>query len=164
MDQVQTLLGVGLILTIGFAGYIILEPDSTDGVADWEILDVCLADHGGGISHIHSSLSIIIDGNEIAIPGDIGIQDSDCPDGMRGVHTHHADGTLHIESPGAMDAPVGAFFEIWGENFDETHILNKESNEENEVVMFVNGQENLEFENYVMNDGDVIEIEYRQRQ
>jgi len=28
----------------------------------------------------------------------------------------------------------------------------------------VNGQENLEFENYVMIDGDVIEIEYRQRQ
>jgi len=31
-------------------------------------------------------------------------------------------------------------------------------------VMFVNGQQNFEYENYVMEDGDVIEIEYRERQ
>lgn len=163
MDTVQALLGVGLVLTIGFAGFVLLDGDSSDGIPDWEVLDVCLADHGGGISHIHSSLSIIIDGNEIAIPGDIGIQDSECPNGMRGVHTHNPDGTLHIETPGSMDAPVGAFFQIWGENFDETHILNKEANDANEVVMFVNGVQNDEYENYVMKDGDEIRIEYREK-
>ncbi len=161
MDEVQALLGVGLVLTIGFAGYILLDADSTDGVADWEILDVCLADHGGGITHIHAGITITLDGNEVAIPGNVGIQDEECPDGMRGLHTHDDSGRLHIETPGAMDAPVGAFFSIWGEAFDETHILNKEANDANEVVMFVNGVQNYEYENYVMNDGDVIDIEYR---
>ena len=63
-----------------------------------------------------------------------------------------------------MDAPIGAFFVIWGEQFDDTHILNKVANDDNEVVMFVNGQQNSDYENYVMKDGDVIEIEYRARQ
>ena len=56
------------------------------------------------------------------------------------------------------------FFVIWGEQFDDTHILNKVANDDNEVVMFVNGQQNSDYENYVMKDGDVIEIEYRARQ
>ena len=45
-----------------------------------------------------------------------------------------------------------------------TPILNKVANDDNEVVMFVNGQQNSDYENYVMKDGDVIEIEYRARQ
>ncbi len=164
MDEVQTLMAVGLVLTLGLAGYVLLDADSTDGVADWDILDVCLADHGGGISHIHATISVTLDGNQIAIPTNIGIQDEGCPDGMRGVHTHDDSGRIHIETPGSMDAPVGAFFVVWGEEFDETHILNKVANEDNEVVMFVNGVLNDEYENYVMKDGDVIDIEYRARQ
>ena len=42
--------------------------------------------------------------------------------------------------------------------------MNKVANDNNEVVMFVNGQQNFEYENYVMEDGDIIEIEYRERQ
>ena len=52
------------------------------------------------------------------------------------------------------------FFRNLGEQFDDTHILNKVANDDNEVVMFVNGQQNFDYENYVMKDGDVIEIEY----
>lgn len=163
MDEVQALLGVGLVLSIGLAGFVLLDGDSTDGIADWEILDVCLADHSGGISHIHATISVTISGNNVAIPTDVGIQDSDCPNGMRGVHTHDDSGVIHIETPGAMDAPVGAFFHVWGENFDENRLLNKEANDANEVVMFVNGVQNDDYEHYVMQDGDVIDIEYREK-
>ena len=100
----------------------------------------------------------------MAIPSDVGIQDEFCSNGMRGVHTHDDTGKLHIETPGQINATVGAFFVIWGEQFDDTHILNKVANDENEVVMFVNGQQNSDYENYVMQDDDVIEIEYRERQ
>jgi len=60
-----------------------------------------------------------------------------------------------------MEAPIGAFFQIWGEKFDESHIMEKEANDNYEVLMFVNGERNMEYENYIMNDGDVIEIQYR---
>ena len=164
MDGAQAMLAAGLLLTIAFAGYVILDSDSTtDGLADWEVLDVCLDDHDGAISHIHASISVTISGNQIAVPSNTGIQDEMCSNGMRGIHTHDDTGRLHIETPGAMDAPVGAFFQIWGEDFDETRILNKEANDVNEVVMFVNGVQNYDYENYVMHDGDVIEIEYREK-
>ena len=168
MDQVQAFLAAGLFCTVAFAGFVILDTnsDSESGpnYPNWDVLDVCLADHSGNINHIHATLSISINGTNIAIPEDVGIQDSVCPNGMRGVHTHDDTGRLHIETPGQMNATIGAFFAIWGEKFDQSHIIDKESNEENEVLMFVIGQENIEFENYVMIDGDVIEIEYRQRQ
>ena len=165
MDQAQVFLAAGLVCTLAFASFVLLDSESkTDGIPDWEVLEVCLADHSGSFSHIHATKSVTIIGNNILIPDEVGITDDVCPNGMRGVHTHDDTGRLHIETPGAMDAPVGAFFTIWGEQFDDTHILNKVANDNNEVVMFVNGQQNFEYENYVMEDGDVIEIEYRERQ
>jgi hypothetical protein len=83
---------------------------------------------------------------------------------MRGIHTHDSSGKLHIETTEPMEAPIDAFFQIWGEDFDSTHILNKVSDEDNEVVMFVNGESNSEFENYVMQNGDEIEIRYQAKQ
>ncbi|MEC9120803.1 MAG: hypothetical protein VYC33_05730 [Candidatus Thermoplasmatota archaeon] len=162
MDKVQVFLTSGLVCTIAFAGFVLLDSDSE--YPDWEILEVCLADHSGNINHIHATLSISINDEDVAIPEDVGIQDSVCPNGMRGVHTHDNTGRLHIETPGQMNATIGAFFAIWGEEFDDRHILNHVANDNNEVVMFVNGQQNFEYENYVMVDGDVIEIEYRERQ
>ena len=62
-----------LICTIAFAGFVLLDSDSkTDGLPDWEVLDVCLADHSGSISHIHATLSVTINGNNILIPDDVG--------------------------------------------------------------------------------------------
>ena len=81
-------LASGLVCTIAFAGYGILDSEeSTDGIPDWEVLEVCLADHSGSISHIHASISITINGNNILIPDEVGITDDVCPNGMRGVHT-----------------------------------------------------------------------------
>jgi hypothetical protein len=108
-------------------------------------------------------LSIFIDGDEISIPQNIGIQDSECPDGMRGIHTHDDTGRLHIETPSQIDAPVGAFFNIWGETFNSEQIFDNVANSSKEVVMRVNGVINDEFENYIMLDGDNVEIFYQEK-
>ena len=130
---------------------------------NWEIEETCLDSHSSGISHTRSTLSIFIDGDEISIPQNIGIQDSVCPDGMRGIHTHDDSGRLHIETPSQVDAPVGAFFNIWGEVFNSGQILDNKENSEYEVLMYVNGEINEEYENYIMLDNDVIEIHYQQK-
>jgi sulfur carrier protein ThiS len=62
-----------------------------------------------------------------------------------------------------MPAPLGAFFEIWGESFDDQEIMGHIADDEHEVVLTVNGEVNLLFEEYIMEDGDIIEIEYRQK-
>ena len=131
----------------------------------WEIEETCIggSSHSSGISHTHSTLSIFIDGDEISIPQNIGIQDSECPDGMRGIHTHDDTGRLHIETPSQIDAPVGAFFNIWGETFNSEQIFDNVANSSKEVVMLVNDVINDEFENYIMLDGDKIEIFYQEK-
>ena len=130
---------------------------------NWEIEETCLGSHSSDISHTHSTLSIFIDGDEISIPQNIGIQDSVCPDGMRGIHTHDDTGRLHIETPSQIDAPVGAFFNIWGETFNSEQIFDNVANSSKEVVMLVNDVINDEFENYIMLDGDKIEIFYQEK-
>ncbi len=126
------------------------------------ILDVCIDDHSGALTHFHSSLSIIIDGAPIVIESNIGINDAVCS-GLRGIHTHDSSGTLHVETPSPMDAPLGAFFQIWGQTFNSNQILNNVANSDKELVMFVNGTLNNQFENYLLQDDDVIVIQYRDR-
>ena len=82
---------------------------------------------------------------------------------MRGIHTHDETGKLHIETPTPMNAPIGAFFEIWGETFNENQILNQVADEDSEVVMYVNGELNDEYQNSVIHNNDVIEIYYRDK-
>ncbi|GIS49337.1 MAG: hypothetical protein Ct9H90mP23_0090 [Methanobacteriota archaeon] len=47
MDQAQVFLAAGLV-DHAFAGFVLLDSESkTDGIPDWEVLEVCLADHRG---------------------------------------------------------------------------------------------------------------------
>ena len=156
------LLGAGL-MTAAFVAVVLFSPSTlTEEPADWEIVDVCLAGHSEIVSHDHATLRIFIDGSEVAIAANIGIADSDC-DGMRGILTHDETGKLHIETPTPMNAPVGAFFEIWGETFNENQILNQVADEDSEVVMYVNGELNDEYQNSIIQNNDVIEIYYRDK-
>ncbi len=155
------LMGAGL-MTAAFAAVVLFSPSTLTEDPDWEIVDVCLAGHSEIVSHDHATLRIFIDGSEVAIAANIGIDDSEC-DGMRGIHTHDETGKLHIETPTPMNAPVGAFFEIWGETFNENQILNQVADEDSEVVMYVNGELNDEYQNCVIHNNDVIEIYYRDK-
>jgi hypothetical protein len=165
MNLEKALYGGAIISTILFV--ILSATGNTELMENetWDIEETCLegTSHQGGITHTHSSLSIFIEGSEEFIPKDIGIQDSSCPDGMRGIHTHDDTGRLHIETPNQIEAPVGAFFNIWDEVFNSGQILDNMANSDYEIVMYVNGVVNSEFENYIMLDGDSIEIHYQQK-
>ena len=80
---------------------------------------------------------------------------------MKGIHTHDNTGRLHIETPSVMPAPLGAFFEIWGESFSQNEIMGNKNDSNHEIVLTVNGEVNHLYDEYVMQDGDQIRIEYR---
>lgn len=108
--------------------------------------------------HYHTNLAIIIKGENISVPKDIGIGAVHNP-----VHTHETDGVIHLEFSGVVkkeDTTLGKFFEIWGKDFSEGSIMGHKTGEGGAVKMKVNGAENTEFENYLMKDGDKIEIIY----
>ena len=162
---IEKVLLMGAILTTTvFVGIVILDSEDIIDLPDyWDIESVCLNSHTSEITHYHVNVEIIIDGDDYLIANNIGIDDSDCPDGMRGIHTHDDTGKLHIETPSDMDATLGSFFNIWGKNFDEDEILGNHENSDYEIVMYVNGKSNSEYEQYSLQNNDNIEIRYQQK-
>tara|TARA_B110000495_G_C22714209_1_gene419840 strand:- start:2 stop:496 length:495 start_codon:yes stop_codon:yes gene_type:complete len=162
---IEKVLLMGAILTTTvFVGIVILDSEDIIDLPDyWDIESVCLSSHTSEITHYHVNVEIIIDGDDYLIANNIGIEDSNCPDGMRGIHTHDDTGKLHIETPSDMDATLGSFFNIWGKNFDEDEILGNHENSDYEIVMYVNGKSNSEYEQYSLQNNDNIEIRYQQK-
>lgn len=108
--------------------------------------------------HWHPELSIEIKGQKQEIPANIGIGAAHNP-----IHTHDANGQIHLEMQGLVkkdDLRLAQFFKVWGKQFNSTCILDSCNGTDGVVKMFVNGNENTEFENYQMNDKDKIEIKY----
>lgn len=122
-----------------------------------------------GQVHWHPKLTIQIDGKRIPIPTGIGIHIGKVVDthlsemGMSPTHTHESDGTIHIENNDPSKKPetlaLGYFFYVWGKRFNSTCIFDY-CTDKGTLHMYVNGQENIEFENYIMRDKDDIRIEY----
>ena len=106
--------------------------------------------------HWHPELIILIKGQKQEIPANIGIGIVHKP-----MHTHDDMGVIHLEFSGLVkreDVRLGNFFEIWSEKFNKDCIFDKCSGAEGKLKMFVNGKENFDFENYIMRNGDKIEI------
>ena len=110
--------------------------------------------------HWHPRLAIVIKGEKQEIPANFGTGVAHLP-----IHTHDdaKDGVLHLEMQGLVtkeETRVGKFFQLWGKEFNSNRLFDKTSGSEGTVKISVNGQENKDFENYLMKDGDRIEIKY----
>lgn len=100
--------------------------------------------------HWHSTLVIYVNGEKQEVSPNIGVTGGS----MMPMHTHEPNGTVHIESSGLVrkdDVVLGRFFKIWGKDINSFGT---------NLKMTVNGQENTEYENYVMQDKDKIELRY----
>ena len=70
------------------------------------------------------------------------------------MHTHDSSGVIHLEFQGVVrkdSLKLGRFFEVWGKDFMEFG---------SSVKMTVNGEEKTELQNYILKDGDKIELRY----
>ena len=162
MNAESAALGIAGVMTAAFLVLLMVPSGDTPELEEWEITSVCIDEHNPKLTHTHANLSIEIDGEKYHVGPNVGISDSMC-DGMRGIHTHDDTGILHIETPSPMDAPIGAVFEIWGKEFSESQIIDSIVDENSEIVMYVNGESSDQFASYSMQDGDVIEIVYRDK-
>ena len=99
--------------------------------------------------HWHPELTIFVKGAKQEIPANLGIGAVHNP-----MHTHDSSGVIHLEFQGVVrkdNLKIGRFFEVWGKDFMELGAT---------VKMTVNGEENTELQNYIMKDGDKIELRY----
>jgi hypothetical protein len=85
------------------------------------------------VFHIHAHLTVFVNGAARQIPGGIGIVDPQSTPSPAGafvsnggcfywLHTHAADGILHIESPVRRIYALGDFFDIWGQALSANRI------------------------------------------
>ena len=97
------------------------------------------------VYHIHAHLAIFVDGASRSVPYGIGIphpvlsQTSPFVTGgscFYWIHTHAADGIIHIESPTKTIYSLGDFFDIWGIPLSSTQV----GPAEGPVTVFYNGR------------------------
>ncbi len=68
--------------------------------------------------HVHQHLALFVNGKQIAIPKYVGfVPSSSNPSAgcLYWIHTHDAEGIIHVESPHVRLFHLGDFFAIWGQ-------------------------------------------------
>jgi hypothetical protein len=79
------------------------------------------------VFHIHTHLTVFVDGQQRQVPAGIGIPGARAAQTPAGafinsgncfywLHTHAADGIIHIESPVQRTYTLGEFFDEWGQS------------------------------------------------
>ena len=98
------------------------------------------------VFHIHPHLQILVNGKDEPMPGNIGI----LPGCTRELHTHAADGIIHIEAAVDRGYTFADFLSVWGKPL---------LREGYTLKMKVDGQETLS-PNFILKDGQQIMLDY----
>jgi hypothetical protein len=97
--------------------------------------------------HWHAKLTVRVAGEVVEIPANMGLGAVHNP-----IHTHDDEpGLIHMEFGGKVmrsDLALQKFFDVWGKNLG------------NAVAMTVNGEPSTKFQEYLMQDGDLIDISF----
>jgi hypothetical protein len=113
------------------------------------------------VMHIHPMLSFVVDGRDIQVPKNIGIDNSLWNDhsldsygmqGMSPLHTHDTTGTIHVESNEERDFTLGEFLNIWG-------VLSDGQYADKQVKVMVDGNPVSDYGSLVLKDRQEIRLE-----
>lgn len=98
--------------------------------------------------HVHARLTLFVNGQPRTVPLGIGIgAPVRVTDSGRGrfasggscfsfLHTHAADGVIHIEAPVRLPFKLGQFFDVWKQRLDRRHM----GSAAGRVIAYVNGK------------------------
>jgi hypothetical protein len=93
----------------------------------------------GQVVHIHQHVDLSVDGRQVTIPAQIGV---DAGGGfISDLHTHDASGILHVESPTQRDFTLGEFFAVWGLPLSADCIGNRCESGSKRLRVWVDGDE-----------------------
>jgi|SRR3954469_11758391 hypothetical protein len=159
--QIQNIVIVVMITTITITtGFIIANTKSISNVyGEVPIDNIKCEAMEPGFFHIHSHLSIFINGKNYTLPPLIGITEN-C---LYWLHTHDDSGVIHIESPETRNFTLGNLFDIWNKKFNNNQIFDNIANEGNKLNVYVNGTKvpsESNFRDIVFHSHDVIAIIY----
>jgi hypothetical protein len=101
--------------------------------------------------HVHVHVAVYVEGKMMRLPAGIGITsprllekysnghfyDVGPYDCLYWLHTHVADGIVHVESPGRRNFTLGEFFDIWQQPLGPSQVATAKGH----VVVFENGKQ-----------------------
>ncbi|MDE1832648.1 MAG: hypothetical protein KGI02_09830, partial [Thaumarchaeota archaeon] len=115
MEKKKTFVIVGIIITALMGVVVATEMKPTT--------DSMMSNDKPILLHIHPRLYLNVDGKPYFVPQNVGIEPDLWKDhtldqyGMKGMaplHTHTADGMIHVESTIVRNYTLGEFLDIWG--------------------------------------------------
>ena len=73
--------------------------------------------------HVHTHLSIFLNGEALAFPGHVGIvRQTNGINCFYEIHTHDSSGKIHIEATAPGTYTLGQLFTVWGEPLMDTNV------------------------------------------
>ena len=94
----------------------------------------------GMAEHYHAHLDIIVNGEAVPVPANLGIDPA--TGGMAALHTHTADGLVHVEADTQDEAfTLGQLFTAWDVKLTAEQIGSMTTTDGNELKVYVNGEE-----------------------
>jgi hypothetical protein len=87
--------------------------------------------------HIHSGLDVFVNGVQQQVPSNIGILSS--PSCLYWLHTHSANGIIHIEAPETREFLLGRFIDVWEQTLTNSTAF-FDSVSDMPVTAYVDGQ------------------------
>jgi hypothetical protein len=126
--------------TIAVGGYTTPPwPAPADATAAVNAAGLPMLGHEGNVEHIHAHLDVLVDGQTVPVPADVGIDVHRRT--ISPLHTHDTSGVLHIESPVKRQFSLGEFFSEWQVSLSEDNIGALRTGGGNVVSVFVNGRQ-----------------------
>jgi hypothetical protein len=92
----------------------------------------------GTVEHIHAHLDVIVDGQPVVVPAELGIDES--AGQISPLHTHDTTGVLHIESPVQADFTLGQVFTEWQVSLSADQIGGLHAGDGKVLQAYVNGK------------------------
>lgn len=141
-----------VILLLAFAGISKMSITKKTSTKN-EVLALCTG-HAKNNVHYHAQLTITINVEPYTIPANIGLADT-C---IHPVHTHDTTGLIHLDYPRKHPFTLGDFFQTWGVIFSKDQLASIHTYDGYAIDVFVNGQKNSSYSNYILKDRDKIDI------
>ena len=142
--------GVGIAVVVGGLLWLSAKATHPQNELVWPGTEIaCLPNgHTGIAKHIHPSVSLFVQGQEIPIRANIGISDT-C---MAEIHTHDTTGQIHIETVDPNKTyTISDFFAVLGEEMDREGFA---------LTATLNGENVDDIAFYPLEDGDAVVLSY----
>jgi uncharacterized protein YaiE (UPF0345 family) len=106
-------------------------------------------------SNWRAQIAIVIFNQQYSIPASIGVINQTTAK----IFTTNSDGMIY--KAGTEDVTLKDFFDEWEQKFNSTCIIDYCNNANSSMRMYVNNKENMDYELYIIKNGDFILIDYR---